>query len=121
MTPASFSTTSSFVQCIIEGSDQFKRGFIKILRVRDVVGAKAVAPKPKVAPKPEPKVEVPKAETLEDKSTDTIGTFTEVEFTCVDDAKDFFSEKFGDARSTIRNRAQAEEAAKKHSFIIKWI
>lgn len=134
--PASFSTSNSIIQYIIENSEQYKKGFIKLIRVYEVNDKKeTLKPKPVLkveTPKPtakvaEPtkeevlKVEEPKAEVNEQGGEDTIGTFTEVEFTCVDDAKDFFSEKFGEARSAIRSRAQAEEAAKKHSFTIKWV
>lgn len=128
--PATFTTKDDLSQYVIEHSEKFKKGQIFIVRNVEVKStAKAVATPKKQSPLPkveeqkveEQKVEEPKAEVNEQGGEDTIGTFTEVEFTCVDDAKDFFSEKFGEARSAIRSRAQAEEAAKKHSFIIKWI
>ena len=118
--PATFTTKDDLSQYVIEHSEKFKKGQIFIVRNVEVKStAKAVATPKKQSPLP--KVEEPKEEVNEQKGEDAINTLTEVEFTCVDDAKDFFSEKFGEARSAIRSRAQAEEIAKKHSFTIKWV
>ena len=47
----------------------------------------------------------------EDNTTEAEGNFTKITITCLDDAKDYLSEKFGISRTKLRSKKAIEEAA----------
>ena len=44
----------------------------------------------------------------------------EVEFSTLEDAKDYFSDRYGVSRSKMRTMAAVEDIAKSHGITIKW-
>lgn len=134
-TPATFSTSNTVIQLAIENSKEFKAGLIRRVHVaktdEDVyIESEHVALQgDEVADTGTPANEtdsndVP-AEDEQDADTpvkaeqeqstdetsvkqpveDTVNTVTRKEFSCNDDAKDFFETEFGVKRSTMRTRA----------------
>ena len=47
----------------------------------------------------------------EDNTTEAEGNVTKITITCLDDAKDYLSEKFGISRTKLRSKKAIEEAA----------
>lgn len=104
VTPAEYTTSSPFVQKVIEGSAYFTEGRIKLLRTNGVtapVNKKSV----KVADK-----EVANAKIAEQAETETCADeaeLTEVEVACLSDAAMYLREQFGIPTSKIRSRDKA--------------
>lgn len=75
-------------------------------------------PEATVAPVSQPQSEaVPESETAEAPASTEQKT---VEFSCVEDGKEYFAETFGISRSKLRTRADIEAAALEHGITIKW-
>ena len=47
----------------------------------------------------------------EENTTEAEGNVTKITITCLDDAKDYLSEKFGISRTKLRSKKAIEEAA----------
>lgn len=134
-TPATFSTSNPVIQLAIENCKEFKAGLIRKVHVATTdeevyiesdhvtLQGDEVADTPTPAEETDsnkvPAEDVQGADTLDkaeqEQSTDetpvkrpvedTVNTATRKEFSCNDDAKDFFETEFGVKRSTLRTRA----------------
>lgn len=96
VTPARFRTTNPIFQRVIESSSYFKAGKI-ILEKRVVLEADADAP----------------AEVAEKESPAEV---VEVNVSCLDDAKDYLSEKFGESRTKMRTSKAIIELGEAHNI-----
>ena len=100
--PATFTTKDELTQYIIEGSDQFQKGRIRL-----------IATYPMEAPKAEVKAEEPKPEAEEQ-------PLKEVKVSSLDDAKEYLIENFGMASSKLRSRVQIVNGAKINGVKFIW-
>lgn len=109
VTPALYSTDNPIFQQIIERSDYFKSGRIKIIRT---VETEDPAPRraPVATPVAPPK-ESPAQETAETAADDG-GDVRRVEVTDRSMAKSYLMENYGLSANTLRSRAEIERAAK---------
>lgn len=130
VTPATFTTSDPMVQLAVEGSPEFKRGKIKIIRRYDLKGDVAIERNPcKALNGDQCDGRTAGADTQhQDMEKDGDGVsdmrhdggvepekpqqdvgmpapLTSVEFSCNDDAKDYLEKKFGVIRSKLHNRA----------------
>jgi len=120
--PATYTTSNPIVQLAIENSKEYKCGFIR--KVHEAITKEDVY----IASEHEGKeAEVPIAENKErsvtnfeetkDETTEgVIGAVTIKEFSCNDDAKDFFENEFDAKRSTLRTRADIIAYGKKNGI-----
>ena len=97
--PATFTTKDALTQHIIENSDQFKGGRIRLVR--------SVA----IAEPTKPQSAKPQAPNEEAK---------QLSFSCNDEAKDYLVENFGAERAKIMTRRQIEDFAKSKGIEITW-
>lgn len=126
-TPATFSTDNPIIQLAIENSKEFKSGLITKVHVVNTdeevyIESEHVALKEDEAVNTSSETGNNEELTGEKQGTDTpdkaeqetpamqpdeetVNTATRKEFTCNDDAKDFFETEFGVKRSTLRTRA----------------
>lgn len=127
--PATFSTCNPIVQMAIERSNEFQKGFIvKVhsaptdddvyIESEHVALAKAVAAEQQ-AVQPAKQAE-PATETKEETKAQSAEAVTAKEFTCNDDAKDFFETEFGAKRSSMRTRADIIAVGKSHGIEVKF-
>lgn len=131
-TPATFSTDNPIIQLAIENSKEFKSGLITKVHVvntdeevyiesehvalledepagtsdetgngEELTGGKQGADTPGETEQKQTADESPVTQSEEE----TVNTSTRKEFTCNDDAKDFFETEFGVKRSALRTRA----------------
>lgn len=116
--PATFGTRNELTQFILENSDMYKSGRIRIVQVIHEEGDE---------PEPEPKGESqepgvenrePSAESQE---APEAAEAKVVEVSCNDDAKDYMVENYGVSRSKMRNRDQIEAVAKENGVVFSWI
>lgn len=121
-TPAKFVTKDLLKQTIIENSDLFKNKRIELLSVIDtdededrIVSAPA-----NEAEKPS---ESSKTEAVSEKKEEaqTVETVTTKEFSCNDDAKDFFETEFGVKRSSMRTRADIIKTGSMLGFEVRFV
>lgn len=135
--PATFRTSNPVVQMAIENSNEFKKGFIRkvhealtgddvYIESEHVALAKAVVV--------EQQTEQPAAEEtlkqrakaasepIETEGTEQpkVETVTTKEFSCNDDAKDFFETEFGTKRSSMRTRADITSVGLAHGIEVKF-
>ena len=97
--PATFTTKDALTQHIIENSDQFKGGRIRL--VRSVAIAEPTKPQ-------SAKAQAPNEEAKQ------------LSFSCNDEAKDYLVENFGADRTKIMTRRQIEDFAKSKGIEITW-
>jgi hypothetical protein len=97
--PATFTTKDALTQHIIENSDQFKGGRIRL--VRSVAIAEPTKPQ-------SAKPQAPNGETKQ------------LSFSYNDEAKDYLVENFGAERAKIMTRRQIEDFAKSKGIEITW-
>ncbi len=102
VSPATYVTCDELTQHIIENSDQFKKGRIRLLNIYPLEEPKAkevkAEPKPVVEEKP----------------------LEEVKVSSLEEAKDYLIDKFGMASSKLRSRVQIENGAKIHGVKFIW-
>lgn len=138
VTPATYSTDNLMFQHAIEHSDDFKSGKIKLIKTmeldEDVYIASEHETKSDVLNKPN-KTDAPTVTTNEATTVDTADegentsdaegetttdaaaeTMTPKEFSCNDDAKDFFETELGAKRSSLRTRADIVSFGKAHGY-----
>lgn len=101
--PATFNTKDALTQHIIENSDQFKGGRIRLVRSVEIA-------EPKKAKAQEAKAATDEAN-AEDKT---------LSFSYNDEAKDYLVENFGAERAKIMTRRQIEDFAKGKGYTIVW-
>lgn len=101
--PATFTTKDALTQHIIENSDQFKGGRIRLVRSVEIA-------EPKKAKAQEAKATTDEAN-AEDKT---------LSFAYNDEAKDYLVENFGAERAKIMTRRQIEDFAKGKGYTIVW-
>lgn len=101
--PATFTTKDALTQHIIENSDQFKGGRIRLVRSVEIA-------EPKKARARETKATTDEAN-AEDKT---------LSFSYNDEAKDYLVENFGAERAKIMTRRQIEDFAKGKGYTIVW-
>lgn len=101
--PATFNTKDALTQHIIENSDQFKGGRIRLVRSVEIA-------EPKKA-----KAQETKAATDEANAKDKT-----LSFSYNDEAKDYLVENFGAERAKIMTRRQIEDFAKGKGYTIVW-
>lgn len=101
--PATFTTKDALTQHIIENSDQFKGGRIRLVRSVEIA-------EPKKAKAQETKAATDEAN-AEDKT---------LSFSYNDEAKDYLVENFGAERAKIMTRRQIEDFAKGKGYTIVW-
>lgn len=138
--PATFRTSNPVVQMAIENSNEFKKGFIRkvhealtgddvYIESEHVALAKStVAEHPTVneagkqAEQTVESKEEPEAEKIEPQKDEaqTVETVTTKEFSCNDDAKDFFETEFGIKRSSMRTRADITSVGLAHGIEVKF-
>lgn len=126
--PATFSTRNELTQFILENSDMYKSGRIRIVQV---VHEEGDEPKPegenREARIPMAQTEPVKADEAAVTAAASTETETEaaeakvVEVSCNDDAKDYMVENYGVSRSKMRNRDQIEAVAKENGVVFSWI
>lgn len=134
--PATFRTSNPVVQMAIENSNEFKKGFIRkvheALTGDDVYiesehvalsGGSAVVQRD-TQPKSEEKAERQETNVTADESFSkgvgkACGVITR-EFSCNDDAKDFFETEFGIKRSSMRTRADITSVGLAHGIEVKF-
>ena len=97
--PATFTTKDALTQHIIENSDQFKGGRIRL--VRSVAIAEPTKP------------QSAKAQALNEEAK-------QLSFSYNDEAKDYLVENFGAERTKIMTRRQIEDFAKGKGIEITW-
>ena len=97
--PATFTTKDALTQHIIENSDQFKGGRIRL--VRSVAIAEPTKP------------QSAKAQALNEEAK-------QLSFSYNDEAKDYLVENFGAERAKIMTRRQIEDFAKGKGIEITW-
>lgn len=120
VSPATFTTKKAACQFVIEHSDEFKKGRIKLIREVDIPDEEKPAPQAAPAAKPAAPsmmakpVEAKAEEKAEKKATE------EVKVTCNDDAKDYLAEKFGVSKRSLRSRAIIDDEAEKHGVAFIW-
>lgn len=95
--PATFTTKDELTQHIIESSDQFKSGRIRIERSQPVPGTEESEP---VIAFNEPKNADSEPRELR-----------QVEVSCLDDAKEYLVEQFGVMRGKLRSVKQIKDSA----------
>lgn len=111
VSPATFTTKDEVTQYVIENSDKFKSGRIKLVSARPLV---PTAEEKKAAMSKAPETaETPVSE-------EGANELTEKEFRIVEDAKDYLSEQFGASRSKMRTKSECEAVAKEHGIKIIW-
>lgn len=144
VTPAEYTTSNPFIQKVIENSNYFKEGRIKVMRRAKIEGPKKPAPKAKpiaqqqLAPAPQPKAEEPVAETPapapdpvetvvqqvtepepsteeQAEEAETAG-LTIVEVTCLPDAQAYLQENFNISSYKVRNCETAQLIAAEHGI-----
>ena len=96
--PATFTTKDELTQHIIESSDQFKSGRIRIERSQPIPGAED--PESLGLPMDEPKTGDAEPRELK-----------QVEVSCVDDAKEYLVEHFGVMRGKLRSVKSIKDSA----------
>lgn len=104
VTPAEYTTSSPFVQKVIEGSVYFTEGRIKLLRTN---GVTATIKKKSVKVTDTDDANAKTAEQAEAETSTDESEFTEVEVACLSDAAMYLREQFGIPTSKIRSRDKA--------------
>lgn len=122
--PAYYMTKDPIVQFVIENSSEFKSGFIKLVMEQEIPGEhrRMAMPKTATAPAVEPELRAEPASDAPVRPTaDASGTTAStMSFANIEDAKDYFSEKYDVNRSKMRSRAAVEEVAKGYGITISW-
>lgn len=101
--PATFATRNELTQFILENSDMYKSGRIRIVQM-----VQEDTPAKEEAPKQAPAEAAPTQEYVEKK------------FACGDDAKAYLMEEHGFPISHLRNKSQMEAAAAQVGIKIVW-
>ena len=123
--PATFTTSDSLTQYVIENCDKFKEGRIKIVRKIELPGeddtekeeqSNNVAKKQEEAEKP---AEAPVTAPNETEAEDSNAIIFKANSN--DDAKDYLAETFGVNRSKMRSRKSIEDVAKENGVTIEWV
>ena len=110
VSPATYITKDEATQFVIENSDKFKSGRIKLISKRELPFEGGNEPEQHTAAKPaEPAADAPEAP-----------AGSTMSFANIEDAKDYFSEKYDVNRSKMRSRAAVEEVAKGYGITISW-
>ena len=118
VSPATFTTEHALTQAIIENSEQFKKGKIRIVRVvqlEEEAPDPAPAQKKVEAKKEEPEPEV-KAEEQPAEKTEEKAEVKKVEVSCADDAKDYLVTNFGVAARNLRSLKAINDTAAKYNI-----
>ena len=117
VSPATYTTEHALTQAIIENSEQFKKGKIRIVRV-----VQLEEPEPEKKPEPAPKAEKreePEPEVKEEQpaeKTEEKAEVKKVEVTCADDAKDYLVTNFGVAARNLRSLKAINDTAAKYNI-----
>lgn len=129
VTPAEYTTSNTFIQTVIEQSQYFKEGRIKLLKSVEIADTKPAVSKTtktatKAAAQSATKVEATaKEETTAETTTPTItaeeadtemGSLLKVEVSCLQDAQDYLQQNYGISSYKVRTRATAQQAAYEH-------
>lgn len=146
ITPATFTTDNLIVQRAIEQSSDYKRGRIKVIRVTTLDEDVRIERNPAkestdihtglstdsgTGTASESNIATNDASSNENASETTepgnecktteVNTYTQIEVSCNDDAKDYLEEHFGVIRSKLRVRADIQASAAAHGieFVFK--
>lgn len=115
VTPALYSTENPVFQQIIEHSEHFRSGRIKLIRAVETAdpprASRPVAASPKESPKASPEAS-PVLVTAEPVGGDGGGDVRRIEVTDRSMAKNYMMENYGLSANTLRTRSEIERAAK---------
>jgi len=131
VTPAEYTTTSPFIQKVIEQSQYFKEGRITLIKTVELPDPQGSKPKKAAMPKAQPTaptapVEPDQAESVApgNESMQTsggvaeaaggIGDLTKVEASCLQDAQAYLQEHFNISSYKVRSYEAAQRAAAEH-------
>lgn len=122
--PATFATADPVKQAIIEKSNYFKTGQIRVVQVIEVPdNAAAIARKERKAARIAAKVAAPAEEPVQSADTENraaAGEKTQVKVSSVEDAKEYLVDKFGIASSKLRTRAACIAAGEENGIEFIW-
>ena len=125
--PATYSTADPVKQAIIEKSEYFKAGHIRVVQTFEVPDdSDAVARKERNAARTATKVAAPAEEPEQSAGTDgqaaadAGGEKVQVKVSSVEDAKDYLVDKFGIAGSKLRTRAACIAAGEENGIEFIW-
>lgn len=109
--PATLTTSNKVYQSVIENSELFKKGAIRLLHTYG---------DDETIPKTTDKVNVAKAEQVEEKNAENDGTLRTYSVSSVAEAKDILIAE-GVGSSKLRNKAAILEVAKQKNIEFKWV
>ncbi len=113
--PATYSTEDPIIQHIIEHSNFFADGKIRLVDEVDM----GESPEEKEMRERKERQEKSNSKPTEENTTKE-GELTEVEVTCIDDAKNYLKENFNEKPSSMRSKEAIESLAKGHNIVFRY-
>lgn len=127
--PATYRTSDPIIQHIIEHSNFFAEGKIRLVdevdmgespEEKEMRERKEREEKEKAKAKEPTAQAEPTAGNIPQDGKPTEGELTEVEVTCIDDAKNHLKEHFNEKPSSMRSKEAIESLAKGHGIVFRY-